>query len=100
MGAALAFALQVVFKNFVWGLLVIITSMFRIGDLISIDNPFGNVIDIGLMSTTLIEIRGWVSEDQQSGCLFILPNGLVINHAISNYTRRTRAKRYFISDLK
>ena len=87
IGAALAFALQDVFKNFVGGLLVIITSMYRIGDRISIDNNFGDVMDIGLMSTTLMEIRGWVSGDQPSGRLLILPNGLVITHALFNYTR-------------
>ncbi|MDO9549842.1 MAG: mechanosensitive ion channel [Methanoregula sp.] len=87
IGAAFAFALQDVFKNFVGGLLVIITSMYRIGDRISIDNNFGDVMDIGLMSTTLMEIRGWVSGDQPSGRLLILPNGLVITHALYNYTR-------------
>ncbi len=87
IGAALAFALQDVFKNFVGGLLVIITSMYRIGDRISLDNQSGDVMDIGLMSTTLMEIRGWVSGDQPSGRLLILPNGLVITHALYNYTR-------------
>ncbi|PKL70715.1 MAG: mechanosensitive ion channel protein MscS [Methanomicrobiales archaeon HGW-Methanomicrobiales-1] len=87
IGAALAFALQDVFKNFVGGLLVIITSMYRIGDRIAIDNQFGDVMDIGLMSTTLMEIRGWVSGDQPSGRLLILPNGLLITHALYNYTR-------------
>jgi small-conductance mechanosensitive channel len=87
IGAALAFALQDVFKNFVGGFLIIITSMYRVGDRISIDNTFGDVMDIGVLSTTLMEIRGWVSGDQPSGRLLILPNGLVINHALYNYTR-------------
>jgi small-conductance mechanosensitive channel len=87
IGAALAFALQDMFKNFVGGFLIIISSMFRVGDRISIDDKFGDVMDIGIMSTTLMEIRGWVSGDQPSGRLLFIPNGFVMNHALYNYTR-------------
>ena len=87
IGAALAFALQDVFKNFVGGFLIIISGMYRVGDRISIDDTYGDVMDIGIMSTTLMEIRGWVSGDQPSGRLLIIPNGLVINHPLYNYTR-------------
>ncbi|MFA5269669.1 MAG: mechanosensitive ion channel domain-containing protein, partial [Methanoregula sp.] len=38
IGAALAFALQDVFKNFVGGFLIIISSMYRVGDRITIDD--------------------------------------------------------------
>ncbi|MCK9579822.1 MAG: mechanosensitive ion channel family protein [Methanoregula sp.] len=87
IGAALAFALQDVFKNFVGGFLVIISSMYRVGDRIAIDNNFGDVMDIGVLNTTLMEIRGWVSGDQPSGRLLSIPNGLVITHPVYNYTR-------------
>jgi small-conductance mechanosensitive channel len=87
IGAALAFALQDVFKNFVGGFLIIISSMYRVGDRIAIDNNFGDVMDIGVLSSTLMEIRGWVSGDQPSGRLLIIPNGLVISHPLYNYTR-------------
>jgi len=87
IGAALAFALQDVFKNFVGGFLIILSGMFRVGDRIAIDNNFGDVMDIGVLNTTLMEIRGWVSGDQPSGRLLTIPNGLVINHPLYNYTR-------------
>jgi small-conductance mechanosensitive channel len=87
IGAGLAFALQDVFKNFVGGILIMISSMYRVGDRISIDDKYGDVMDIGVLSTTLMEIRGWVSGDQPSGRLLIIPNGLVINHPFFNYTR-------------
>ncbi|PKL64881.1 MAG: mechanosensitive ion channel protein MscS [Methanomicrobiales archaeon HGW-Methanomicrobiales-3] len=87
IGAALAFALQDVFKNFVGGLLIILSGMFRVGDRIAIDNNFGDVMDIGVLNTTLMEIRGWVSGDQPSGRLLTIPNSLVINHPLYNYTR-------------
>lgn len=87
IGAGLAFALQDVFKNFVGGILIMISSIYRVGDRISIDEKYGDVMDIGIMSTTLMEIRGWVSGDQPTGRLLMIPNGLVINHPLYNYTR-------------
>jgi len=87
IGAALAFALQDVFRNFVGGILIIVSGMYRVGDRISITNTFGDVMDIGVLNTTLMEIRGWVSGDQPTGRLLSLPNSLVINQPLYNYTR-------------
>jgi small-conductance mechanosensitive channel len=86
IGAGLAFALQDVFRNFVGSILIIVSGYFRIGDRISIDDKQGDVMDIGLLNTTLMEIRGWVGGDQPSGRLLVIPNGLVLGHPFYNYT--------------
>jgi small-conductance mechanosensitive channel len=87
IGAGIAFALQDVFKNFVGGILIIVSGYYRVGDRISIDEKFGDVMDIGILNTTMMEIRGWVSGDQPSGRLVMVPNGFVLNHSFYNYTR-------------
>jgi len=87
LGAGLAFALQDVFKNYAGGILIMVSRHYRVGDRISIDDKYGDVMDIGLLNTTLMEIRGWIAGDQPSGRLLIIPNGLVLNHAFYNYTR-------------
>jgi small-conductance mechanosensitive channel len=87
LAAGLAFALQDVFRNFVGGILTIISGYYIVGDRISIDDKSGDVMDIGIFNTTLMEIRGWVGGDQPSGRLLIIPNGLVLTHAFYNYTR-------------
>jgi len=87
IGAALAFAVQDVFKNFVGGILIIVSGYFRVGDRISIGDHIGDVMDIGIMNTTMMEIRGWVKGDQPSGRLVVVPNAQVINHVFFNYTR-------------
>ena len=87
LAAGLAFALQDVFRNFVGGILIIISGYYLVGDRISIDNKSGDVMDIGIFNTTLMEIRGWVGGDQPSGRLLIIPNGLVLTHSFYNYTR-------------
>ncbi|HET6581539.1 MAG TPA: mechanosensitive ion channel domain-containing protein [Methanoregula sp.] len=87
LGAGLALALQDVFKNFAGGILIMICRYYFVGDRISIDDKYGDVMDIGLLNTTMMEIRGWIAGDQPSGRLLIIPNGLVLNHAFYNYTR-------------
>jgi small-conductance mechanosensitive channel len=87
IGAGIAFALQDVFKNVVGGILIMVSGYYRVGERISIDDKFGDVMDIGILGTTLMEIRGWVRGDQPSGRLLTIPNGLVLNHSFLNYTR-------------
>lgn len=87
IGAGIAFALQDVFKNVVGGILIIVSGYYRVGERIAIDDKFGDVMDIGILETTLMEIRGWVRGDQPSGRLLAVPNGLVLNHSFINYTR-------------
>jgi len=87
LAAGIAFALQDVLRNFVGGILIIVSNYYLVGDRISIDDKAGDVMDIGILSTTLMEIRGWIGGDQPSGRLLIIPNGLVISHSFYNYTR-------------
>lgn len=86
IGAGLAFALQDVFKNFVGGILIIVSGYYRVGDRIAIADKYGDIMDIGILNTTLMEIRGWVAGDQPSGRLLVIPNGLVLNTPFYNYT--------------
>lgn len=87
IGAGIAFALQDVFKNIVGGILIIVSGHYRVGERIAIDDRIGDVMDIGVLNTTMLEIRGWVHGDQPSGRLLAIPNGLVLNHSFINYTR-------------
>ena len=87
IGAGIAFALQDVFKNFVGALILLSSETYRMGDRIEIDGNVGDVIDIGIMNTMIMEIRGWVHGDQVSGRLISIPNASVINQPVINYTR-------------
>jgi small-conductance mechanosensitive channel len=87
IGAAIAFGLQDIFKNFIGGITIFLNGIYRVGDRIEINQKFGDVIDISLFYTTLMETREWVSGDQVTGRLTILPNGLVLNGTVENYTR-------------
>ena len=69
IGAGIAIALQDLFKNFVGGILIFSGGTYRVGDRVEIDSHCGDVIDIGLLFTTLLEMREWVDGDQATGRL-------------------------------
>ncbi len=86
VAAAVAFSVQDLFKNLFGGILIIIRSLYRVGDRIQIGETQGDIIDIGILYTTLLEIRAWVAGDQSTGRIILVPNGKVINTDVVNYT--------------
>ena len=87
IGAGIAIALQDVFKNFAGGIIIFVNEIFRVGDRIEIDGKIGDVIDISILYSTLLELEGWVTGDQASGRLIIVPNGHVLSSSVFNYTK-------------
>jgi small-conductance mechanosensitive channel len=87
VAAGVAIALQDVFKNFAGALAIFVTGIYRIGDRIEINKIFGDVIDIGLFYTSLIELRQWVDGDQSTGRITSIPNGQVLSFTLHNYTK-------------
>ncbi|MDG6223188.1 MAG: mechanosensitive ion channel [Candidatus Bathyarchaeota archaeon] len=87
IGAAVAFALQDLIKNLMGGIVIFLNGIYRVGDRIEINQKYGDVIDVNLFYTTLLEMKDWVPADQATGRLTSVPNGYVLNNVIHNYTR-------------
>ncbi|MBN1692107.1 MAG: mechanosensitive ion channel [Dehalococcoidales bacterium] len=87
LAAGAAVALQDVFKNLAGGLVIFLTGSYKIGDRIEIQGKIGDVIDIGIFYTTLLETNEWVAGDQATGRLSIIPNNYVLSGVVNNYTR-------------
>jgi len=87
LAAGAAVALQDVFRNFAGGLIIYITGTYHIGDRIEINSKTGDVIDIGIFYTTLLETNEWVKGDQATGRLSIIPNSFVLSGVVNNYTK-------------
>ena len=87
IGAGVAISLQDVFKNIVGGIIIFANGTYRVGDRVEINGTFGDVIDIGMFYTSLLEIREWVAGDQATGRIVTVPNGLVLPQNVNNYTK-------------
>lgn len=87
VGAGIAIALQDVFKNFAGGVLILLTRMYQVGNRIEVDGVFGDVIDIGLFHTSMLEVGGWIQGDQATGRITQMPNGRVLSGVVQNYTK-------------
>lgn len=87
MGAGVAISLQDLFKNFAGGIVIFLTGLYQVGNRIEMKGSYGDVIDIGLFHTTLLEIREWVAGDQATGRITVLPNGQVLSNEVNNYTK-------------
>ncbi|MDN7012247.1 mechanosensitive ion channel [Methanoculleus sp. FWC-SCC3] len=87
IGAGIAVALQDLFKNFVGGILIIVSRTYQIGDRIEISETMGDVIDIGILATKILEIHARdVKGDQATGRIAVVPNGAVLSSRVFNYT--------------
>lgn len=87
VAAGVAVALQDFFKNFAGGIILFISGLYTIGDRIEINSRFGDVVDVGILYTTILELKGWVEGDQATGGLIMIPNGAILSEPINNYTK-------------
>jgi len=87
IGAGLAVALQDVVKNLAGSITIFLSGMYKVGNRIEINDTMGDVIDIGLFNTTLLEVREWLNADQATGRITSVPNGVVLTRPVQNFTK-------------
>ena len=87
IGAGIAVSLQDVFKNFAGGIIIFSTGIYRVGDRVEINGKIGDVMDIGVLYTTMMEIGVWVDGNQTTGRLSIIPNSNVLTNSVNNFTK-------------
>lgn len=86
VSAGVAIALADVLKNMAgWGF-ILTRKPFQVGDRIEVNGMKGDVIDIRLFRFSLMEIGGWIDAEQSTGRLVHVPNGVVFNAPLANYT--------------
>ncbi len=87
LGAGIAFASQEIIGSFAGYLNIVTGNLFRIGDRVRIGNVVGDVLDISILRTTLMEIGEWVQADQYTGRVVTLANRVVFSDPVFNYTQ-------------
>ncbi len=87
IGAALAFILQRPLLNALAWIIISYQRMYRIGDRIAMGPTRGYVTDIRITHTFLREFGEWMHGDTFTGRIVAVPNSLVFDAPVSNYTR-------------
>lgn len=85
--AGLALALQEVILCVAGWFHLIVQRPFEVGDRIEFGGVKGDVIDIRLLQTSLLEIGNWVDCDQSTGRIAHIPNSAVFKREHYNYNR-------------
>ena len=86
LSAGLAIAFKDPIVNVAGWYYLLINRPYRVGDRIEIEQMKGDVIDISLFRTTMIEVGNWVNAEQSTGRIIHVPNSKVFTVAIQNYT--------------
>src|ERR1700744_5829273 len=87
VGAGVAVALQDVLASIAGAFSIGFSRLYAIGDRVQIGDTRGDVIDIGLLRTTLMETGNWVSKDKYNGRIVRVPNSAVLKGPIFNYSQ-------------
>ena len=86
IGAGVAFALQEVIASIAGYVAINFAGFFTVGHRIQLGGIKGDVIDIGLLRTTLMEIREWVNSDLYTGRIVRIANSFVFKEPVFNYS--------------
>src|SRR6202522_234155 len=89
-GAGVAVALQDLLASIAGAFSIGFSKLYVVGDRVQIGETRGDVIDIGLLRTTLMETGDWVNRDLYNGRLVRIPNSLVLKASVFNYSQGFR----------
>ncbi|MCK4852051.1 MAG: mechanosensitive ion channel family protein [Candidatus Omnitrophica bacterium] len=87
IGAGIALALQEALLCMAGWFLIVVRRPFQIGDRVELGGVKGDVIDIRLFQTSLLEIGNWVDADQSTGRIVNIPNSAVFKKENFNYNQ-------------
>ena len=85
-GAGIAFALQEVIASFAGWLAILFGGFYRTGDRVQLGGIKGDVMDIGVLRTTVMEIGQWVDGDLYNGRIVLIANSFVFKEPVFNYS--------------
>ncbi len=90
MAAGIAFALQEVIGSLAGWLTIISGRPFSVGDRIETGNIRGDVVDVSILRTTLMEIGNWLQGDHNTGRIVTVSNAFIFKEPLYNYSAYIR----------
>jgi small-conductance mechanosensitive channel len=86
LSAAIGFALQQPITGVAAWIMIVTKRPFDIGDRIIIGDVKGDVVDFNLTHVHVMEIGGLISDEENSGRIIMVPNWMLFEKNIINYT--------------
>ena len=85
-GAGIAFALQEIIVSMAGFLAVLFGNFYKVGDRVQLGGIKGDVVDIGVLRTTLMELGDWVNGDLYNGKMVRVANSFIFKEPVYNYS--------------
>jgi small-conductance mechanosensitive channel len=85
-GAGIAFALQEVIASVAGWVAISIGGVYSPGDRVELNAIKGDVIDVSILRTTLMEVGEWVKGDLYTGRIVRVSNSFVFKAPVYNYS--------------
>lgn len=85
-GAGIAFALQEVIASIAGWAAISFGGFYDVGDRVQLGGIKGDVIDIGILRTTLMEVGQWVDGDLYNGRVVRVANSFIFKEPVFNYS--------------
>lgn len=85
-GAGIAFALQEVIVSIAGWMAIVFGNFYKTGDRVQLGGIKGDVIDIGVLRTTIMETGEWVDGDLYNGRIVLVANSFVFKEPVFNYS--------------
>ncbi|WKY47809.1 mechanosensitive ion channel [Eubacteriaceae bacterium ES3] len=84
--AGIAFALQEVITSVAGWIAILASNFYTTGDRVQIGGIKGDVIDMGILRTTVMELGEWVDGDLYNGRIVRIANSFVFKEPVFNYS--------------
>ncbi len=84
--AGIAFALREVITSVAGWIGILLGGFYRTGDRVQLGGIKGDVIDIGILRTTVMELGQWVDADLYNGRIVRIANSFVFSEPVFNYS--------------
>ncbi len=84
--AGIAFALQEVITSVAGWMAILVGGFYKAGDRVMVGGIRGDVIDLGVLRTTVMELGEWVDGDLYNGRIVRIANSFVFKEPVFNYS--------------
>ena len=85
-GAGIAFALQEVIASVAGFIVINFSNFYKVGDRVMLGGIKGDVVDIAVLRTSVMQVGDWVNGDLYNGKIVRIANSFIFKEPVFNYS--------------